>query len=112
MTYTGVVQKGARRGTSFGFPTANISFSGPESGIYAAKVLLDGTEYHAAVYADQSRKLLEAHLGKFPGGDLYGKEVEIELLKKIRESKKFEDDASLREAIAQDIQAVRSYFLS
>ena len=112
LLFSGIVQKGARRGTALGFPTANISFDGNESGIYAAKVLLNGQEYHAAVYADQKRKVLEAHLGKYSGGDLYGREIEIELLKKIREDKKFEDKEALRTAIAADVQTIRSYFLS
>ena len=117
MKYRGVVQKGARRGSALGFPTANIAFDGEESGIYAAYVLLDGHEYHAAVYADQARKLLEAHLGKYPlagqaGGDLYGKEIEIELLKKFREDAKFTDEESLKAQIQKDIKDVTSYFRS
>ena len=111
MMYRGIVQKGTRRGESLGFPTANISLTDESvSGIYAARVWLEGHEYHAAVYADQRRKLLEAHLGKFKGGDLYGKEIKVELLKKIREDKRFDDENTLREAIAQDIQDVRDFF--
>jgi riboflavin kinase / FMN adenylyltransferase len=119
MIYAGVVEKGSRRGTVLGFPTANVSFEGVESGIYAARVVIDDVAYQAAVYADQTRKLLEAHLIEFSlpgqgqaGGDLYGKEIQVQLLKKTRDSKKFEDDAALRETIAQDIQAVKDYLSS
>ena len=112
MKYKGVVEKGKRRGTAFGFPTANIPFAGEESGIFAARVTLDGKEYHAAVYADLSRKLLEAHLGKYSGGDLYGREIEIELLKKIREDKEFSDEKALKAQIQKDIREVVNYFRS
>ena len=113
MRYRGVVQKGARRGEELGFPTANITLTDRGvSGIYAALVYIGGEKYHAAVYADQRRQILEAHLGKYEGGDLYGKMIEIELLKKIREDKKFDDDTALQLQIQKDILAVRDYFRS
>jgi riboflavin kinase/FMN adenylyltransferase len=113
MHYRGVVQKGQRRGEELGFPTANITLTDRGvSGIYAARVTIDGEKYHAAVYADQRRQMLEAHLGKYSGGDLYGKMIEIELLKKIRDDKKFDDDAALRHQIEKDVNDVRDYFRS
>ena len=109
-TYTGIVQKGAKRGKELGFPTANIALDDASvSGIYAAKVKVGDTEYKAAAFADQERKILEAHLLDF-AGDLYGQSITIELLKKIRESALFTDDAVLRAAIAADIAKVREYF--
>jgi len=112
MRYRGVVQKGKRRAGELGFPTANITLTDAGvSGIYAALVTIDGKKYHAAVYADQRRHMLEAHLGKYSDGDLYGKVIEMELLKKIREDKKFDNDVDLRRAIAHDIQTVRNFFL-
>lgn len=110
MKYRGIVQKGDRRGTVLGFPTANIPYQGSESGIYAAHVTLDGVVYRAAVYADTLRKVLEAHIDKYTGGDLYGEDIEIELMKKIRDAMKFEDEGSLKAAIAADVRAVGDYF--
>jgi riboflavin kinase/FMN adenylyltransferase len=112
MKYRGTVQKGLRRGQELGFPTANIPYDGMERGIFAAIVRLDDSEYRAAVYADNRRKLLEAHLTKYSGGDLYGKEMDIELLQKIREDMAFKSDSDLKAAIAADVQAVRQYFLA
>ena len=112
MLYRGIVQRGERRGEKLGFPTANIPLDGETSGIFVALARMDGKEYHAAVYADQKRKLLEAHLGKFEGGDLYGKEIEVELLKKIREDEKFEDVEILKKQIQKDVQDVVAYFKS
>jgi riboflavin kinase/FMN adenylyltransferase len=55
------------------------------------------------------RKILEAHVLDF-AATAYGKEVEVELLQKIRDSQPFENDEKLKEMIATDITAVREYF--
>lgn len=108
--YKGTVQKGGEYGRRLGFPTANILLEGADvSGIFAARVKVSGAEYGAAVYADQRNKVLEAHLLDFDG-DLYGKEIEIELLEKIREDKQFESEDEAREAIAVDVAVARDYF--
>src|SRR3989338_8656612 len=108
--YTGSVKRGQGRATAFGFPTANIPLEDDSiSGIYAARVKIGDAEYIATVFADPKRKILEVHLLDF-SGELDGKEITIELCEKIRESKKFADDAKLREAIASDIVKVREYF--
>ena len=64
--------------------------------------------YTGAIYADQSRKLLEAHLLDF-SGDLYDKEITVEIGEKIREARRFKDNAEARETIADDIARVREY---
>jgi riboflavin kinase / FMN adenylyltransferase len=109
MKYRGIVQRGERRGAALGFPTANITLGDETSGIFAARTVVDGNSYLAAVYADTGRNLLEVHLLDF-SGDLYDKEIEVELVKKVREDRKFEDVKSLQERIRDDIEAVRSHF--
>jgi FAD synthase len=109
-SFTGIVEKGSGEGAMIGFRTANIPLEDATvSGIYAATVRVDDTIYSAAVYADQRRKLLEAHLLDFTG-DLYGKEITIILREKIREDRKFDDLESLKGAIAADIEAIRKSF--
>jgi riboflavin kinase/FMN adenylyltransferase len=109
MGYKGVVQKGQEQGQKMGFPTINIPLEGEDvSGIFVAAVFIDGKEYRAAAYANVPRKILEAHLLDF-SGDLYGKEVEIELLEKIRDTEKFSDETSLEAAIMADVAKVREY---
>ena len=107
----GTVQKGERRGSELGFPTANIPLTDESiSGIYAARARIQNeTPRAAAVFVDRRRKLLEAHILDF-SDDLYGREITIELHKKIREDQAFDDAVSLREAIAADVKAVRAYF--
>ncbi len=109
--FKGIVQKGSQRGSALGFPTINIALADPEiSGIYAARVVVGGRIYQAAAFADQKRSVLEAHILD-ANLNLYGKEITIELLKKIRESKMFSNDNDLRAAIADDIQKIHEYFL-
>lgn len=109
-TYTGIVGKGTQRAATLGYSTINIPLDDTSvSGIYAAKVKVGEEEYEAAAYADQKRKVLEAHLLDF-SKNLYGWNVTIELLKKIRDHKKFTDDQSLRKAIAGDIAKIKEYF--
>jgi riboflavin kinase/FMN adenylyltransferase len=109
--FKGIVQSGTKRAAALGFPTVNIPLNDRSiSGIYAARVYVqDEAPYMAAVFADKKRKLLEAYLLDF-SDNLYGLEVKIELHKKIREEREFHDEASLREAIAGDVKAVREYF--
>lgn len=104
----GIVERGERRGAALGFPTANIAFFDEAiSGVYAARASVDGKEYVAAVFVDPARRVLEAHLLDF-AGDLYGIELQVALLGKIRDGVHFEDDVTLKEAIARDIEAVRA----
>jgi FAD synthase len=42
--------------------------------------------------------------------DLYNKEIEIELLEKIRDDKTFSNESELKQAIAGDVAKVRDYF--
>lgn len=109
MKFSGIVQEGSGSGRKFGFPTANIPLDDAEvSGIYAGKVRVGGGEYNAAVYADTKRKLLEAHLLHF-NDDLYGMEIEIELVKKIRDGMVFANEEDARERIAEDVRMVEEW---
>jgi len=118
--YTSIVIKGQGRAAALGYPTANIALADDSvSGIYAARVKVGGAEYIAVAFADQKRKLLEAHLldfsgelsakgGYASGGN--GKSITIELCKKIRKHKDFTNDDDLRAEIAKDVAKVRDYF--
>ena len=108
--FSGVVQKGTRRAAELGFPTVNIPLENAGvSGVYASRVKVGVQEYGAAAFADPERKVLEAYLLDF-AGDLYGKEITIELHDKIRDPQRFFNDAALRTAIADDVTKVREYF--
>jgi riboflavin kinase/FMN adenylyltransferase len=108
--YRGIVKKGSKRAAGLGYPTINIPLEDKNvSGIFAAKVSAGGAEYIAAAFADPSRGILEAHLIDFDR-DLYGEEVTIELVEKLRESKRYDNDVALKTAISEDIAKVTEYF--
>jgi FAD synthase len=107
-TYVGTVTDGTGRATRLGFPTLNIPLTdGSISGIYAGTVRVGTESYVAAVYADQRRKVLEAHLIDFPGGAISGA-ITIQLGQKIRDDKMFDTDEALQLAIADDIEQVKA----
>ena len=101
--------RGRGEGRLLGYPTANIKAENIEPGIYVARVRLDGAELSAVGFVDGSREVLEAHILDF-SADIYGKQIDIELIKKIRGSKSFPNGAELKKAIAKDVRDVRIFF--
>ena len=117
---TGPVEEGAQRGRQLGYPTANIRPGPrrtlPADGVYAAVVPLDGREYRAVVnlgsrptFAEDER-LLECHVLDF-SGDLYGQDLSVEFVDRVREVRKFPSLEALREQIARDADAARTISL-
>ncbi len=110
MRYTGIVQKGGRTAGELGFPTANIPLTDEKvSGVYAATVKIGDEEYESVVFADNVKKVLEAHVLDFEA-DLYGWNISVELLEKIRDRRKFVNDTVTKEWLEKDTKAVRAYF--
>lgn len=107
----GEVQRGLGRGKVLGYPTINLKLEDHTvSGVYWGLVYLGNeTPHKAAVFADQTRKIIEAHLLDFQD-DLYGRNAIIELLGKIRDPDQFPNDDELKVAIEQDITKVRKHF--
>ena len=109
-SYSGTVQEGTKRASALGFPTINIPLHNAElSGIYAGVVTHEDREYHAAIFGDSVRGVLEAYLIDFDE-DLYGKEITITLLHKLRESQTFSDEESLKKQIGEDVEKVIHFF--
>jgi riboflavin kinase/FMN adenylyltransferase len=119
-TICGRVVHGAKRGRGMGFPTANVRLARPKPalwGIFAVKCEgaatrgLEGVASlgrNPAVVKDGAATL-EAFLFDFQG-DLYGRRLSIEFLKKLRDEAHF---ASLDELVAQirrDCDEARAFF--
>lgn len=113
----GAVSKGSGLGRQIGFPTANLDLAGlltPPPGVYAARAFVRGRNHPAAVnigcrptVASVAPQIqVEAHLLDF-AGDLYGEEIELTFLKKLREEQKFPSLDALRAQIQRDIARVR-----
>jgi riboflavin kinase/FMN adenylyltransferase len=116
----GPVIEGDHLGRQLGFPTANLDPSGlalPPKGVYAVYAHAGGQTYPAALNIGTRPTLahpepqlrLEAHLIEFQG-DLYGQELEITFLEKLRDERHFPSLADLRAQIAEDVLAVESRF--
>ena len=105
---------GDHLGRKLGFPTANLDFDGlaiPPNGVYAARVTVHGEPNQPAVLNlgvrptltnNQPQSRLEVHLLDFDG-DLYGKELAVEFVQRVRGEQKFDSPESLRKQIALDI---------
>lgn len=102
----GKIKKGKGRGRIIGFPTANIELRDKlKSGVYGGRVKIENKNYKAGIFVSLDGKILEAHLIGFEG-DLCGKEIEVEIGKKIREAMKFKNDEELRRQIMNDISRI------
>ncbi|MBI3848685.1 MAG: bifunctional riboflavin kinase/FAD synthetase [Verrucomicrobia bacterium] len=116
----GRVVRGDRFGCQLGFPTANLEVNGlvlPPRGVYAVLATTGGKSRRAVLNigfrptlkkpAPQLR--VETHLLDFDG-DLYGAELEVTFVERLREEKKFSSTVELRKQIARDIAAARVRF--
>ncbi len=114
----GTVVEGRRMGEEIGFPTANLSLDEdlalPGRGVYRAIATLGGDAYKAAVNVGvrptttgDGVLTVEAHLLDFDES-IYGRELTIDFLNKLRDEQAFESVESLREQIARDVEVVRT----
>ena len=108
---TGIVIRGDSRGKTLGFPTANIASKHaivPANGVYAVKLSARDTCYSGVVNIGvrptfETKSLaIEVHVFDF-NEDLYGEEVTIYFIRKIREERKFETSEALIGQIIKDI---------
>lgn len=113
---SGRVSHGRKLGRTIGFPTANIPLKrcvSPVSGVYTVEALGLGGEPIGGVAnignrptVNGVRQQLEVHLFDFKA-NLYGKQLEIVLLDKIRDEHKFESFEALKQQIELDAEAAR-----
>jgi riboflavin kinase/FMN adenylyltransferase len=95
---SGRVVHGQRLGRTLGVPTANIALDPTTRlahGIYAVRAKVDGkttpgvASFGVRPTVDNGPPLLEVHLLDF-NGDLYGREMEVEFVQRIREERRFD----------------------
>ncbi len=118
-TYDFTVERGDGIGHKMGFPTINQFFPEdfiiPKYGVYASRVKLDGKYYCAVtnvgVRPTVSGESLRSETCIFDfEGDLYGRNVEVSLLKFLREEKKFASLDELKEAVNKDIKKAKETY--
>jgi riboflavin kinase/FMN adenylyltransferase len=113
---TGRVIAGDQRGTGIGFPTANLEIRAglavPARGVYAAVAVLDNARIPAVVNIgvrptfDGIREVVEAHLLDF-AADLYGRDLTLEFVDRLRSEERFGSVAELVEQIGKDVESAR-----
>jgi riboflavin kinase/FMN adenylyltransferase len=112
----GEVVRGAGRGRTLGFPTANVKTERPLGlpvGVYVCRLLVGAREHQAVVNVGyrptfgETDLSVEAHVLDF-AGDLYDQRVTLTFLRRLREERKFPSVDALKEQIALDVAAARA----
>ncbi len=112
---SGTVTRGRGAGADLGFRTANLRPTEhaalPADGVYAGFVRVGEARYPAGISVGvpptfkEASDLLEAHLIGFEG-DLYGKDVIVEFVRRIRAQRAFDSMPELTQAISADIELI------
>jgi riboflavin kinase / FMN adenylyltransferase len=109
----GEVVRGDGRGRELGFPTANLvpdeRLVRPDQGVYACRVDGRAAAINIGVrpqFETGRGVLIEAHLIDFEG-DLYGQELRLEFLRRLRGEKLFSSVDALVEQIGRDVEQAR-----
>ena len=117
---SGRVIPGQRLGRTLGFPTANLALAPTNRlahGVYAVRALVDGKAYPAVASfgvrptVDNGPPLLEVHLLDVDA-DLYGREMTVEFVERIREERKFDSLDLLIAEMKRDKQRARAILAS
>jgi len=114
----GPVIKGAERGKGLGFPTANMAFGQdralPAFGVYVTRAYLREGVFPAVTNIGlrptfgEDKPTVETFVLDFRG-EVYGQELRIELLHRLRGEVRFPSPEALREQIEKDVAATRAY---
>lgn len=123
-TVTGVVVEGDKRGRELGFPTANVPVrpgaAAPADGVYAGRLTVHdgpdaGTTYPAAIsvgtnptFAGERERRVESYVLDRTDLDLYGREVEVAFVERLRGMVRFDSIDDLLTAMADDVDRARA----
>lgn len=109
----GVVVKGNGLGRTIGFPTANFQLSCgykavPANGVYAVDVTVEGRHFRGMTNIgvrptlnDMRGRVIETHILDF-NNDIYGKDIRLEFIARVRDEKKFSSLEELARQLEQD----------
>jgi riboflavin kinase/FMN adenylyltransferase len=114
----GTIVEGRKRGTTIGFPTANMVTENeliPPHGVYATTMTIDGivqaglTNIGIRPTFNETDATIETHLLRY-SGDLYGRRVRLSFVQRIRDERRFDSVDALRAQIEADEQRANHLF--
>ncbi len=109
----GRVIRGEGRGATLGFPTANMDISPQQAlttdGIYATRAYINGKVYKSVTNIgtrptfNGGNRTVEVFIIDFKG-DLYGKDLRIDIIERVRDEIKFGSVEELKKQMAEDVK--------
>lgn len=116
--YSGVVVNGDKRGRRLGFPTANLEIEDNRAmltnGVYIVRVSIGENNYNGIANIGDNptfkvaRRRLEVFIDDF-SGDIYGEEIAVSFISKIREEKIFAGVEDLKRQLQTDLNELRKF---
>ncbi len=117
----GQVVRGRDRGAKLlGFPTANVAVRNdllPQGGVYAVWMMFNGSVFPAAANIGYNPTFggdglsVEVHILDFDQ-DIYGRDVRVHFVQRIRSERKFESIEALKNRIQEDVDLARRILAS
>jgi riboflavin kinase/FMN adenylyltransferase len=112
----GRVIAGASRGAKLGFPTANLEVDPeqalPAEGVYASQTYIDGEAHKSMTYIGKNPTFggqqctVEIYILDYEG-NLYGSQLEVDLIERLRGEQQFATAEELKQQISQDVKQGR-----
>ena len=109
----GRVVRGDRRGVELGFPTANLDTGSeqalPADGVYTSRVYIDNQAHPAMTNIGRQptfgggQRLVEVYIMDYEQ-DLYGQDLAVEIIERLRGEIKFDSPEALKKQIAEDVK--------
>ena len=112
------MEHGRRLGRELGFPTANLAVPetvAADDGVYRSRAEVGGRTYDAMSNLGRNpsvggtERRLESYLFGFEG-ELYGRQLRIRLLRRLREERKFASVEELQRQIEADRREAEAFF--
>ena len=109
----GQVTTGAGRGAGLGFPTANLDTDSkqalPSDGVYATWAHIENQTYQSMTNIGtkptfgNNERTVEVLILNYQG-NLYGRELSIDIMERLRDEKRFDSADELKKQIAEDVK--------
>jgi len=117
----GKVVPGAGRGVGLGFPTANLEINQeqaiPADGVYTSWTYIGGKVYPAVTNVGtdptfgKGKRTVEVHIIDYHG-ELYGRELRVDFIERLRGEKKFSSVEALKKQMAEDVEQGKALLIS